>query len=229
MAVKQKTLKSAIHCTGVGVHSNHKVRVKLCPAPPDHGIRFRRVDPQAESSGIVKALYGNVVDTTLNTTIGNGEVAIRTVEHLMAAFAGCEIDNVLVELHGDEVPAMDGSAAPFVFLVDCAGIVEQEMPRRAIEVLKPVEVVDGERRIRVTPAPRFSLLCEIEFDHPAVGRQSLHFRSPLRRTRGPLARFEPCLHPLLRLLELHRRMLLRRLQALCVGRCCSLLSLLSLG
>ncbi|MDE0388088.1 MAG: UDP-3-O-acyl-N-acetylglucosamine deacetylase, partial [Rhodospirillales bacterium] len=122
--------------------------------------------------------------------IGNGTVSVRTIEHLMAAFAGCGIDNAVVELDGEEVPVMDGSAAPFVFLIECAGIVEQCAPRRMIEVLKPVSLGDDNRYISVTPSDTFSIRCDIDFDHPALGYQSvvfdpLHtsFRTELARAR----------------------------------------------
>lgn len=184
---RQQTLKSAIHCTGTGVHSNLKVSMALRPASANTGIVFRRVDHPGRDQTI-KAVHSNVVDTTLCTTIGNGTVMVRTVEHLMAAFAGCGIDNAIVELDGEEVPVMDGSAAPFVFLIECAGIVEQRAPRRAIEVLKSIELADETRAMSITPADRFSLRCDIDFDHPALGYQSVVF-DPLRTTfRNELSR-----------------------------------------
>ena len=184
----QQTLKSAIHCTGIGVHSGCKVSMGLLPAPPDTGIVFRRVDRPVDSPRTIRAVHANVVDTTLCTTIGNGTVSVRTVEHLMAAFFGCGIDNAVVELDGEEVPAMDGSAAPFVFLIECAGLVEQGTLRRTIEILKPIRVSDGNRAIGVIPAESFSLRCEVDFDHPVLGHQSVVF-DPLRATfRDALSR-----------------------------------------
>ena len=173
--IPQQTLKSAIHCAGIGVHSNRKVRMELRPAPPGTGIVFCRTDRPAGSARTIEAVYDNVVDATLCTAIGNGRVTVRTIEHLMAAFAGCGIDNAVVELDGEEVPAMDGSAAPFVFLIECAGIVEQCVPRRVIEVLKPIRLGDERRYISITPAERFSIRCDIDFDHPALGYQSVDF------------------------------------------------------
>ncbi len=184
----QQTLKSAIHCTGIGVHSNRKVSMGLLPAAPDTGIVFCRIDRPIDTPQTIRAVHANVVDTTLCTTIGNGTVSVRTVEHLMAAFFGCGIDNAVVELDGEEVPAMDGSAAPFVFLIECAGVVEQDTFRRVIEILKPIRVSDETRAISVIPAESFSLRCEIDFDHPALGYQSVVF-DPLRTTfRNELSR-----------------------------------------
>ena len=162
--------------------------MELRPAPPGTGIVFCRTDRPAGSARTIEALYDNVVDATLCTAIGNGRVTVRTIEHLMAAFAGCGIDNAFVELDGEEVPAMDGSAAPFVFLIECAGIVEQCAPRRMIEVLKPIRLGDENRYISISPAERFSIRCDIDFDHPALGYQSVDF-DPLRTCfRTELAR-----------------------------------------
>ena len=184
----QQTLKSAIHCTGTGVHGNRKVRMELRPAPPGTGIVFCRTDEPAGSPRTIKAVYENIVDAKLCTTISNGRVAVRTVEHLMAAFAGCGIDNAVVALDGEEVPAMDGSAGPFVFLIECAGIVTQCAPRRAIEVLKSIRLGDDSRWISVAPAETFSLRCEIDFGHPALGHQSVIFDSRSASFRSELAR-----------------------------------------
>ena len=162
--------------------------MELRPAPPGTGIVFCRTDRPAGSDRTIEAVYGNVVDAALCTAIGNGTVSVRTIEHLMAAFAGCGIDNAVVELDGEEVPAMDGSAAPFVFLIECAGIVEQCAPRRMIEVLKPVSLGDDNRYISVTPSDTFSIRCDIDFDHPALGYQSVVF-DPLHASfRTELAR-----------------------------------------
>lgn len=186
-AVPQRTLKSPAHCAGVGTHGNGRVSMALRPAPPDTGIVFRRVDRPADSPRTIGARHENVVDTTLCTTIGNGTVSVRTVEHLMAAFAGCGIDNAAVDIDGEEVPAMDGSAAPFVSLIECTGTVEQSAVRRAIEILKPVELREGSRAIGVAPAEGFSIRCDVAFDHPALGRQSVVFDSLRDGFRDALA------------------------------------------
>jgi UDP-3-O-[3-hydroxymyristoyl] N-acetylglucosamine deacetylase len=164
----QKTLKSAIHCRGVGLHSGMKVGMRLCPAAPDTGVVFRR-------DGVsIAAVWSNVVDSTLNTTLSNGEgIKIGTVEHLLAAFSGCEVDNVVVELDGPEVPIMDGSAEPFVFLIDCAGLVEQDAPRRAIKVLRPITVTEGSKSASLLPQDGFSMTVEIDFASRAISRQDI--------------------------------------------------------
>jgi UDP-3-O-[3-hydroxymyristoyl] N-acetylglucosamine deacetylase len=148
----------------------------LCPAEPDTGITFRRTDI-AGAGALVRAHWTHVTDTRLGTTVSNGDgVSVATVEHLMAAFAGCEIDNALVEITGPEVPVMDGSAEPFVFLIECAGVIQQDAVRRAIRVVKPVAVGDGPRRATLSPGDGFTVHLEIDFDSPAVARQECVFR-----------------------------------------------------
>ncbi len=169
--VRQKTLKTAIACTGVGLHSGARVRMTLKPAEAGAGILFRRTDVPAAAAEI-KALWSSVVDTRLCTAIGNDAgTRVGTIEHLMAAFAGAEIDNCTVELDAGEVPVMDGSAAPFVFLIECAGVVEQDAPRRAIEMLAPVAIADKDRRIALAPASGFEIDFAIDFDSAAIARQ----------------------------------------------------------
>ena len=130
--VNQRTLKSPASCSGVALHSGDKVSMTLMPAKAGSGIRFKRTDVEAGRS-IVPATWDHVVDTTLCTTVGNVHgVTVGTVEHLMAALSGCAIDNALIEIDGPEVPIMDGSAAPFVSLIECAEVVEQSLPRRVI-------------------------------------------------------------------------------------------------
>ncbi|HZH28125.1 MAG TPA: UDP-3-O-acyl-N-acetylglucosamine deacetylase [Azospirillaceae bacterium] len=172
----QQTLKSAIPCTGVGLHSGAKVSMTLRPAAADTGIVFRRTDVPAEAAEI-PALWNRVVDTKLCTVLGNEHgVTVGTVEHLMAALRGCGIDNCVIELDGPEIPIMDGSAGPFVFLIESAGIVELAAPRRAIRVLKPVSVEDGEKSAAYHPAPVAGFNFEIDFASAAVSRQRGSFR-----------------------------------------------------
>jgi len=167
----QRTLKTAIGCTGVGLHSGSRVTMTLRPAAPDTGIRFRRVDI-AGGGGIVPAHWATVNDTRLNTCLRNGDgVAVGTVEHLMAALCGMQIDNCLIDINGPEVPVMDGSAAPFLFLIECAGTLEQSAPRRAIKVLKRVTVRDGDKVASLSPASSFSVRVEIDFASSAIARQ----------------------------------------------------------
>lgn len=173
--MRQKTLKNRVSCRGVGLHSGATVTMTLVPASAGTGICFRRVDlPDAPE---IVARYDQVEDTRLCTMIGDGRgVRIGTIEHLMAAFAGLGVDNVIVELDGPEVPVMDGSSAPFVFLIECAGLVDLAAPRSVVRVLEPVEVIDGDKRVRLEPAPEgFSVSFAIDFESAAVARQEIAF------------------------------------------------------
>lgn len=188
----QHTLRSSIGCVGVGLHSGARTSLKLCPAEVDSGIRFIRTD--LEERPPVVARYDQVCDTTMCTTIGQRDGAVvGTIEHLMAALAALEIDNVLIEIDGPEVPIMDGSAQPFIFLVECAGIVAQSQPRRWIEILKPVTATAHGKSARLEPIPGmafdengapthlFEVDCRIAFDHPLIKTQSLaHALTPER-------------------------------------------------
>jgi UDP-3-O-[3-hydroxymyristoyl] N-acetylglucosamine deacetylase len=169
-AAAQHTLKTAISCRGVGLHSGRKVRMTLCPAAPDEGIVFRRRDAGAA----IAASWANTVASPLSTVLSNGEgITIGTVEHLMAAFNGAGIDNATVELDGPEVPIMDGSAAPFLFLIECAGILAQDRARRAIKVLKPVRVAAEDAVVELVPEHGFAMSFAIDFDNPLIRRQDL--------------------------------------------------------
>ncbi|HIM72339.1 MAG TPA: UDP-3-O-[3-hydroxymyristoyl] N-acetylglucosamine deacetylase, partial [Alphaproteobacteria bacterium] len=160
----QKTIKSPISCTGIGLHSGINVNMALRPAPVGTGIVFTRID---QGNALLPAAYDLVAETRLGTTLRNGDgVGLAAVEHLMAALWGCEIDNLFVDIDGPEVPAMDGSAAPFVFLMECAGVVEQGASRQAVRVCRSVEVIDGDKRIALTPADDFSVDLLIDFDNP---------------------------------------------------------------
>jgi UDP-3-O-[3-hydroxymyristoyl] N-acetylglucosamine deacetylase len=166
----QQTLKTQIGCRGIGLHSGRKVALTFLPAPPDTGIVFRRIDAGAE----LRASWNNTIESPRCTTLSNGEgITIGTIEHLMAALAGAEIDNAIIELDGPEVPIMDGSAAPFLFLIECAGIVGQDAPRRAIKVLKPVSVVEDRATAALLPDHGFSMSFEIDFDNPLIRRQEV--------------------------------------------------------
>ena len=168
--IRQRTLARAVSCRGIALHSGHHVTTTLGPAAPGTGIVFRRVDAGAE----IAALWSNTVDAVLCTTLSNGEgIEIKTVEHLMAALAGSGVDNAIVELDGPEVPAMDGSAAPFVRLIEQAGTLAQDLPRRAIKVLKPVEVKSHGASAALLPDQGFSMSFEIDFDNPLIRNQDL--------------------------------------------------------
>lgn len=163
--IKQRTLKNVIRATGVGLHTGDKVFLTLRPAAVDTGIVFRRVDltPPVE----IPARHDHVGDTQLSTTLACGEVRISTVEHLLSALAGLGIDNAYVDLSAAEVPIMDGSAGPFVFLIQSAGIVEQNAPKHFIRIKRPVMVEDGDKWARFEPFEGFKVSFNIEFDHPA--------------------------------------------------------------
>jgi UDP-3-O-[3-hydroxymyristoyl] N-acetylglucosamine deacetylase len=163
--IKQRTLKNSIKATGVGLHTGDKVLLNLRPAAPNTGIVFRRtdLDPVAE----VEARADHVGDTSLSTTLVKNGVRVSTVEHLLSAFAGLGIDNAYVDVSAPEVPIMDGSAAPFVFLIQSAGIVEQNAPKRFVRILKPIQVTDGEKKAAFVPFDGFKVSFGIEFDHPA--------------------------------------------------------------
>jgi UDP-3-O-[3-hydroxymyristoyl] N-acetylglucosamine deacetylase len=173
-------LRSSIGCVGTGLHSGAKVALTLHPAETGSGIRFIRKDLADQQP--VQALFDQVCDTTMCTAIGRSvDGRVSTIEHLMAALAALEIDNVTIEVEGPEVPIMDGSSQPFIFLIECAGIVEQQAPRRWIEILKPVTVTAHGKSARLEPigrddaSDRFTIDCSIEFDHPVIKSQSISF------------------------------------------------------
>lgn len=168
---RQHTLRSSISCTGIGLHSGAKTSLTLHPAEADSGIRFRRTDLKG-GAALIPALWANVTDTRLNTCISNQDgVSVRTIEHLMSALAGMGVDNAIVEIDGEEVPVMDGSAAPFVFLIECAGLAPQATPRQVIKLLKPVMVADQGKIASLRPSDQFTLAVDIDFSAAAIGRQ----------------------------------------------------------
>jgi UDP-3-O-[3-hydroxymyristoyl] N-acetylglucosamine deacetylase len=174
--VCQKTLKSSIGCSGIGLHSGRKLSMTLHPADIDTGIVFKRTDIGGKA-GTISATWQNVVDTRMATTLGNVDGAcVATVEHLMAALAGCGIDNAIVEINGPEVPVMDGSSAPFVFLVECAGVKLLDAPRLAIKIDKPIMTGDDKKHISIRPEEAFSVSFEIDFDDSPMAHQQLSLR-----------------------------------------------------
>lgn len=171
----QHTLKRPVHCTGVGLHSGNDVSLTIAPAEAGTGIRFVRSDKQGAAAHIA-ALWDQVVDTRLCTVLGNGYgTTIGTVEHLMAALAGAGVDNAVITIDGPEVPIMDGSAAPFTTLLETAGLTMQSAPRRAIRILKPVEVTEGGKSASFAPAPETCYSFEIDFDNAVIARQNRSF------------------------------------------------------
>jgi len=171
---RQRTLKGEIGCTGIGLHTGKKVRINIRPAPCDTGIRFVRTD--LEGHPMIEARFDNVLDTTLATSIGLNGCRIGTIEHLMASFYGLGIDNAVVELDGPEVPIMDGSSAPFVFLLKSAGIKEQKAPKQFIVVKKALKLDDGSRSICVYPSKELRITYMIDFQHPLLRNQEYELR-----------------------------------------------------
>lgn len=171
-STQQSTLKAPIGCSGIGLHSGRRIALRILPAAVNTGLVLRRTDLERDNE--IPLRWTHVVDTTLATTVGNKSgCRVGTVEHLMAALAGCEIDNAIVEVDGPEIPVFDGSAAPFVFLIECAGTVAQWAPRRAIKVLKSVAVFDAGKRMSIRPSGTFSVEFEIDFESRAIARQTL--------------------------------------------------------
>ena len=197
--VKQRTLKNIIRAAGVGLHTGEKVFLSLRPAPPNTGIVFTRTD--GDSPIPVKANAVNVSDTTMATSIGEGSNKISTVEHLMSAMAGLGIDNAFVDVSASELPIMDGSAAPFVFLIQSAGFQEQDAAKRFIRVLKELSYEEGGARVTISPHTGFRVEYTLDYDHPVfrthVRHASVDFSTTAfvkevsrARTFGFLADFE---------------------------------------
>ncbi|MBM10246.1 MAG: UDP-3-O-[3-hydroxymyristoyl] N-acetylglucosamine deacetylase [Magnetovibrio sp.] len=169
--VFQRTLKRSVSCVGIGLHSGQAAKLTIKPAKVDKGINFKRGDVHPNIAEI-KAHWDNVVDTRMCSVIGNNSgITVSTVEHIMAALAGCGIDNAEIEVDGSEVPIMDGSSEPFVSLIKRAGVVEQNQPRRVIRICKEVKVSVGEASASLEPGNFFDLKFQIDFESEAVGRQ----------------------------------------------------------
>jgi UDP-3-O-[3-hydroxymyristoyl] N-acetylglucosamine deacetylase len=165
----QRTLRRPISCTGIGLHSGNKVSLTLRPAPPDTGIRFRRTDAGGAE---VEARVEHVASMQYATGLARGAAVVETVEHLLAALASQGIDNLVVELNHVEVPIMDGSAAPFVYLIHEAGIRRLGVPRACLKIVRPIELARGDKRIALYPADRFKVTYTISFDHPLLRHQA---------------------------------------------------------
>lgn len=187
----QRTLRSRIPCVGTGVHSGRRVSLTLLPAPVDHGIVFRRTDLGRD----IPATFNRVVDTKFCTVIGEGSARVGTIEHLMAALAGAGIDNVLIEVDGPEIPIMDGSAAPFSFLLECAGIVSLNTPRKVVQIVHTVRVTEGKAWAEFQPfdatmragVPTLDLDVSVDFAEAAIGRQSSTLRLTQANFRNAIA------------------------------------------
>jgi len=164
----QRTLRHATPCTGIGLHSGQKVSIVLKPAPVNHGIRFMRTDLGVEVAATTACLGG---PQQLQTGLRQGPAAVETVEHLLSALRSLGVDNAVIELNQPEVPIMDGSASPWVYLIQSTGTKDQNAARQVLEVLSPVEVQDGDKRITVFPHDRFKVTYSISFDHPLLRHQ----------------------------------------------------------
>ncbi len=167
--IRQRTLKNSINATGVGLHNGEKVYMTLAPAPIDTGIVFRRTD--LDGLPEIEALTKHVGTTTFSTSLVKNDIRVNTIEHLMSAIAGLGIDNLYIDLSAAEVPIMDGSAAPFVFLIQSAGIQEQAIAKRFIKITKPLIVKEDDKWARLDPFDGFKVGFEIEFEHPAISSE----------------------------------------------------------
>ena len=165
----QRTLRRTVSCAGIGLHSGNKVTLTLRPAPADHGIRFRRADLGGHE---IPASISQLSRIKYATTLGCEAGSVETVEHLLAALVGLGIDNAIVELNDPEVPIMDGSAAPFVYLVQEAGVKKLTGPRRYLKVMRPMSLSRGDKRIALYPSEHFKITYSISYDHPLLRHQS---------------------------------------------------------
>ncbi|MGE0042595.1 MAG: UDP-3-O-acyl-N-acetylglucosamine deacetylase [Vicinamibacterales bacterium] len=164
----QQTLRRQISCAGIGLHSGNKVTLTLKPAPAGTGIRFRRTDLGVE----IPATVDSVAGITLATALGRDGATVETVEHLLAAIVSVGLDNVYIELTQNEVPIMDGSSAPFLYLLHEAGLKRLAAPRQYLKVLRPVQITNGDKRIAIYPSDHFKVSYTISFDHPLLRHQS---------------------------------------------------------
>jgi len=178
--IQQRTLKNSIQATGVGLHTGEKVLLSLRPAPPDTGIIFRRVDLPVPVEIPANARY--VGDTRLSTTLSLGQARISTVEHLLSALAGLGIDNAFVDVNAAEIPIMDGSASPFVFLIQSAGVEDQPVAKRFIRITRSLRVEKGDKWARFEPYPGFKINFSIEFNHPVLKRGNQQVELDFSRT-----------------------------------------------
>jgi UDP-3-O-[3-hydroxymyristoyl] N-acetylglucosamine deacetylase len=169
----QRTLRRQISCVGIGLHSGNKVNLTLKPAPSDYGIRFRRTDLGDHE---VPATVHNLAGIQLATGLARNEVSVETVEHLLAALVSMGVDNVIVELNSPEVPIMDGSASPFIYLIHEAGIKRLQAPRKFLKIVRPIAISRGDKRIALYPSDHFKVTYSISYDHPLLRHQSRTIR-----------------------------------------------------
>lgn len=172
----QQTLQQSVTISGVGLHTGEQIVMSLKPANAGEGITFIRTDVTAQDN-VIPAMWDHVVDTRLCTVVANEDgISVGTIEHLMAALRGCNIDNVIIEVSGPELPVMDGSSAPFVAMIEEAGVIAQAAPRRAIRILKEVSIeIDG-KRATLRPSDSATFTGAIDFDHPEIGQQDMQIQ-----------------------------------------------------
>jgi UDP-3-O-[3-hydroxymyristoyl] N-acetylglucosamine deacetylase len=182
----QLTIQNPINCFGIGVHSGNKTQVTLKPANKDVGIVFVRTDVSSVDNKII-ANYANVFDTSLSTSIkNNADICVSTIEHLMAAIWGCGIDNLIIEIDGLEVPIMDGSSKPFVFMIECAGLKYLKAPKKHLKILKEIKVTDSGSEIFSYPSDEMIIDLTIDFESKVIGKQSYNF-SPRKNFKDDIA------------------------------------------
>jgi UDP-3-O-[3-hydroxymyristoyl] N-acetylglucosamine deacetylase len=169
----QRTLRRRISCVGIGLHSGNKVHLSLKPAPADFGVRFRRTD---RGDHEVPATVQHLAGIQLATGLSRNDVSVETVEHLLAALVSMGVDNVLIELNSPEVPIMDGSAAPFIYLIQEAGVKRLQSPRRYLKIVRPIALSRGDKRIALFPSDHFKVTYSISYDHPMLRHQSRTLR-----------------------------------------------------
>src|SRR5215475_2356692 len=169
----QRTLRRSVSCVGIGLHSGCKVTLSLKPAPTDHGIRFRRTDLNDFE---LPATVRHLAEFQLATGLARDQVSVETVEHLLAALVSMGVDNVVVELNSPEVPIMDGSAAPFIYLIQEAGVKRQPMGRKYLKIVRPIALSRGDKRIAIYPSDHFKVTYSVSYDHPLLRHQSRTLR-----------------------------------------------------
>src|SRR5438045_1388088 len=169
----QRTLRRHISCVGIGLHSGNKVNLTLKPAPADFGIRFRRTDLGDHE---VPATVHNLAGIQLATGLARNQVSVETVEHLLAALVSTSVDNAIIELNSPEVPIMDGSAAPFIYLIHGAGVKRLQAPRKYLKIVRPIAISRGDKRIALYPSDHFKVTYSISYDHPLLRHQSRTLR-----------------------------------------------------
>ena len=169
----QQTLASTVTCSGVGLHSGQSASITLRPAPPDTGIVF--VNRSADVDAYLPVSIEHKIPTELCTAIKGNGVQVQTIEHLLAALSGMDIDNAFIEVTATEVPVMDGSAAPFVRLIQSAGIVSQERKQSFLKIMAPIEITDGSKRVRIEPSPTPRITYSIHYDHPLIKTQTYDY------------------------------------------------------